>query len=211
MTNIIRTPLHRVSTFWDRIEMCKFLIKIGVDVNLQDEFGNTALIEAVKDNISTIVKKYNKKCALLTKSTNYDLVELLIKMGANVTVQNNEKNTALHYTRMEDIAELLLKNGAHTNIINSKGDTPKDTSIKYKIHKVTLLIVEYENKQKIERNEQIDCIICFEPKNGTFAFLPCGHAKTCENCCKNIMQPTNINPECPTCRQPVTIYQKIFI
>ena len=109
----------------------------------------------------------------------------------------------------QKIAEILLKNGAKTNVTNNKGETPKAISIKNKDKDVTKLLVEYENKQKVEQSEQIDCIICFEPKNGTYAFLPCGHAKTCENCCKNIMKPNN--PVCPTCRQPVTIYQKIFI
>ena len=28
-----------------------------------------------------------------------------------------------------------------------------------------------------------DCQICCEPKSDTFAFVPCGHAIACENCC----------------------------
>ena len=192
------TPLH-VAVENDNVEMVKFLIEHGANVNHQDYHGNTPLIAATKEKFSI--------CKLRAK----EVVRLLAENGANVTLQNLEKNTALHFAKAEDLAQILLENGAKTNVANSKGETPKDISIKYRIPKVTQLIVEYENKQKIERNEQIDCIICFEPKNGTYAFLPCGHAKTCQNCCKNIMKPNIVRPECPTCRQPVTTYQKIFI
>ena len=183
-------------------EVCEFLISLGAKINCQDDEGNTPLIAAtksVKDNGG------------VSAGRRFDVVEFLIKQGANVRLQNKEMNTALHYVWTPQFAEILLKHGAETNVKNSKGETPKDISIKNKYHKVTQLFVEYENKRKIEQSEQIECIICFEPKNGTFAFLPCGHAKTCQKCCMNIMHPNNNFPRCPTCRQPVTMYQKIFI
>ena len=52
-----------------------------------------------------------------------------------------------------------------------------------------------------------DCIVCCQPRQGTFAFLPCGHARTCEKCCTKIVEETKM---CPLCRDTVTQFKKIF-
>ena len=186
------------------LELIRFLIQKGVDVNAQTNYGITPLHVAIL---------YSNQCHYPKKRPEYlKIAKILIENGANVNLQCTEdKETPLHMTKIKEIAELLLKNGARTDIKNSKGKTPREMSKTNRAPEVTRLIVEYENKQKSEKNEEYNCIICFNPKDGTFAFLPCGHAKTCQNCCKNIMQNPNSNPECPTCRQPVTIYQKIYI
>ena len=69
---------------------------------------------------------------------------------------------------------------------------------------------KHSKHSKKSKTKMDDCIICFNPKNGIFAFIPCGHAMTCENCSRNITESSD-KAECPTCRQPVTIYQKIFM
>ena len=55
--------------------------------------------------------------------------------------------------------------------------------------------------------EQKNCIVCYEPRNGTFVLQPCGHAKTCETCSLKIVEESKI---CPMCRSHVSKYQKIF-
>ena len=185
----------------DYLNVVKFFIEKGVDVNIQNELGKTAIHTIVSS--SNDYRKQNK-C--------FEIAKILLENGANVNQQDTiYKETPLHFTKVKEMANILLKNGAKTKIKNVKGETPKDTSKKNKAHEVTKLIVEHENQQRTGQAERNECIICFEPKDGTFAFLPCGHAKTCEKCCKSIMRPANSNPECPTCRQPITIYQKIFI
>ena len=51
------------------------------------------------------------------------------------------------------------------------------------------------------------CVICCNDRYGTFAFQPCRHAKTCEDCCKKILSDSKT---CPICRGTVTEYHKIF-
>ena len=52
-----------------------------------------------------------------------------------------------------------------------------------------------------------NCVVCYEERNGTFALLPCGHAKICETCCVKTVEETKT---CPLCRGNVSKYQKIF-
>ena len=54
-----------------------------------------------------------------------------------------------------------------------------------------------------------DCIICYERKDGIFAFLPCGHACTCEKCCVKILGMSDST--CLICRREVKEYKKIFV
>ena len=56
---------------------------------------------------------------------------------------------------------------------------------------------------------QNECKICFEAKNGVFAFLPCYHAPACEQCCRRIVQSSEST--CPICRSQVTDFKKIFL
>ena len=65
-------------------------------------------------------------------------------------------------------------------------------------------------------NEPLDlCIICVRPKNGLFAFTPCGHSLACRECSDRIMsnelRETNGAPRCPSCRTFLTGYNQIFI
>ena len=53
-----------------------------------------------------------------------------------------------------------------------------------------------------------DCNVCYGPRNGVYAFLPCGHAKTCQLCCIKIMEDSE---QCPVCRTNVHRYQKIIL
>ena len=54
-----------------------------------------------------------------------------------------------------------------------------------------------------------DCKICFEPKNGVFAFSPCFHAVACKDCCARIIE--GDDNKCPICRKEVNEFKKIFM
>ena len=188
--------LHKAASK-GHIKICQLLISLGAKIDLEDTEGNTPLLNAVK-NIGP-------------NSGHFDIVKMLLEKGASPNIANNEKNVPLHYAKSKELAELLLEKGAITNFKNIKDQTPKDLAFQNKLKEVVESLVQHETRAA-DRGLN-NCMICFRPKNGTFAFLPCGHAKTCENCCKNIihLHPPESNPECPICRQPVTIYQKIFI
>ena len=79
-----------------------------INIDSQDEDGNTFLILSVKQGLN-----YITKC--------------LLEKGVNVNIQNNEGNSALHYAlsgKNFDIADLLKKYGAKEDIYNSMGYTP---------------------------------------------------------------------------------------
>ena len=87
------------------------LLKKGAEVNWADEDGRTILMHAI-----------------LAENASFEIVELLIKNGANVRVCEPEQQwTALHFAAREghsDIVKLLLENGAEVDAKDSFGNTP---------------------------------------------------------------------------------------
>ena len=189
-------------------EMCKYMISMihGLPITwaFQDDKGNTPL--------HIVVKNCDKN-----SNGHLDVMKLLMEIDAMINFKNEEGNIPLHYAKTKEVAELLIKNGSYTDCKNKKGQTPKDVSIENKAYDVNEIIIKYQTrkedraKARAEKRQQNSCNICFEPRNENFVILPCGHAKTCGACCAKIMAPNNPNPVCPTCRQPVMLYQKIFM
>ena len=58
-----------------------------------------------------------------------------------------------------------------------------------------------------------NCVICFEPRNGIFAF-DCGHAVTCIGCATKLVKDAKAShrdlPKCPVCRKQVSKMIKVF-
>ena len=174
-------PIH-IAAWEGNVPIGKLLIEKGCDINFLDP---------------------NRYCS--TTSTNSDT-----------------NNTALHISTKRgkiEFVKFLLKQGADAQIKNGQGKTAKEIAIKngnielidlfYKTEKSSKKSKHSKHSKK-SKTKMDDCIICFNPKSGIFAFIPCGHAMACENCSKNIIESSD-KPECPTCRQSVTIYQKIFM
>ncbi|MFC3161422.1 ankyrin repeat domain-containing protein [Chryseobacterium arachidis] len=94
------------------LEITKYLVENGADVNIQRDNGETALLVAV----------WNEK--------NLNAVDLLIQKGADVNQTNDDKQTpllkAIQYN-LYDIAVLLLKNGASTDVKDFYGHTIQST------------------------------------------------------------------------------------
>ena len=89
-----------------------------IDLNKQDEDGNTFLILSIKNGLDKLTK-------------------FLLEKKINVNIQNKEGNTALHYALSGKnflMADLLRKYGALENVVNKLGYTPWDSigkSIEY--------------------------------------------------------------------------------
>ena len=82
----------------------------NLDINIQDEDGNTFLILCVKQNLEKLVK-------------------FLLERGINPNIQNNVGNSALHYAlsgRNFKMADILRKYGAYEDCTNKLGLTPWD-------------------------------------------------------------------------------------
>ena len=77
----------------DQLEIVKYLIEAGVNINAKDKDGDTALM---------LASIYN----------NLNMVKYLIEKGANINYKNVYGQTASLYAIDEDIMELLKRSGA---------------------------------------------------------------------------------------------------
>lgn len=87
----------------------KMLINAGCNINLQDKYGNTALI----------YKSY-------FTDDNENIFKLLINAGADLNIQNGRHTTALMmalFKYKENIAKILIDAGCKLNLFNSSGNT----------------------------------------------------------------------------------------
>ena len=95
-----------------------------------------------------------------------------------------------------------------------------NTSILYQVQSITLEDRHYINLNCSETNDEasdnedevdemiIDtCLICCQPKQGTFALVPCGHANLCKNCGQHSKDE---NKPCPVCRSDIMTIMQIF-
>ena len=99
-----------LSTYHEQPQITKLLLQQGVDTDVRDTAGNTALMG--------ICFKGNKEIA-----------EMLILNGADVNARNSSGATALIFAStfgQEKIVNLLLQNGADKTMRDSKGNTALD-------------------------------------------------------------------------------------
>ena len=81
-----------------------------IDINTQDEDGNSFLILSIKHSLNKLSK-------------------ILLEKGINVNIQNNDGNSALHYALSGKnfyMADILRKYGASEVVVNKLGYTPWD-------------------------------------------------------------------------------------
>lgn len=94
----------------EALQVIRYLLKKGADIDLQKRSDTTALIEAC----------WNQTLPIVT---------LLLEAGADTNKDNIEGNTPLHYAitrKNEKLVELLLKHGGDINRPNRFHDAPID-------------------------------------------------------------------------------------
>ncbi|MEP6490182.1 ankyrin repeat domain-containing protein [Microcoleus vaginatus GB2-A3] len=168
-------------------EMAKLLIAKGADVNAKNKNGLTPLHRArskaiaqillaagAKINIKEDNARNGKGTTLLHNAAKIgfkELVQHLIKDGANVVIRDGIKRTPLHYAATkevaallmldinamdqsgntplhlavdrgsQDIAELLIANGARVNVRNENGQTPLYRAIAIGHNEIAALLI----------------------------------------------------------------------
>ena len=132
-TSFGHTPLLS-SIRWDRIEVTKFLIEKGANLNPKTELGRTPLIISAVEGNSVLARLFLESGAdISVKDMNYkrtalhfaalygqfDIVDELVKKGADVDVKDAAGRTALDYACRyghEKVAKLLKSAGAEGEI-----------------------------------------------------------------------------------------------
>ena len=75
-------------------------------------------------------------------------IKILIESGANINIQNKNGDTPLHFTSSEEKIKILLKAGADLTIKNKEGLTPKEKWGKKRSCEDFLLILNEFIKEK---------------------------------------------------------------
>ena len=200
-----QTPLHHAGN----VDVAKYLIEKGADIEAKDEDGNTPLnrraIFCVRDNIPA--------------QPEIDIAKYLIDMGAQIEAKNFLGETPLHTAAEYNSPELvnyLIERGAQVNTKNLRNETPFDLAHQNRHFGMARYLLQKKNELEPPNpannvNEQAPCIICFVPRNGIFALHPCGHASLCEPCCYKLKhEEDEEDSKCPSCREPIENYKKIF-
>ena len=124
------------------IDLVKKMLRYGVDVNVNDKYGNTPLYWASMCGYTEVVKLLLAHGADVNVKDNdgstplywassrghTEIVKLLLAHGADVNVNVNDKygNTPLFCASYEghaEIVKLLLEHGADVNVKNNYGST----------------------------------------------------------------------------------------
>lgn len=116
------------------------LIKAGVDLEVVNYYGSTALVLAAMDGLTDVVQALINAAANVNVVTTFGqtplffavcgnhtkIAEMLIEAGANVSVSDNQGSTALLKAvlfNLPKLCEILLCAGADIDAANIFGDT----------------------------------------------------------------------------------------
>jgi ankyrin repeat protein len=156
------------------LEMAKFLIANKADVNSVANEGWTPLHSAVQTGQLKLVElllqnganteakvnapNFRGETALHLAGNGREIVELLLKSGANPNSTDDSGATPLHYAARrgaEEIAELLLAHGADVNAKTLSGETPLFRAVgNLKMSMVELLLKHKANPNLANNNDQ---------------------------------------------------------
>ena len=219
----------------------KLLIDQGCDIYAMDKERNTVFHFAAFLGCFEIVKLLIEKGALLNEKNifmstplreaaikgNFEIVKFLLENGADVNSVDVDWNTSLHLAiRSDDFCiktvKVLLDYGADYRKKNNAGFSVLDLCKEDKNWKIMELILSKmmndmemkDSKRKDPKPVQFtldECVICNGHRDDVFALYPCGHAKTCEMCCLNLLASPDINSVCPICRSRIDDYKKIYV
>lgn len=142
-----RNPLHAIAYHTKDIAVFKYFLGKGVDVNLQDNGGDSPFMNAANSNDLAVVKllfpyvkNINAKdengrsaLAMAVNRNDVDVVDFLLKKGADINTKDKKGNTLSYYLlnnfkaenpkRFENKLKLLQENGLQFNANQQDNNT----------------------------------------------------------------------------------------
>lgn len=141
---------------FSRTEAAKHLIDAGADVNLQDNFGRTALMRSKYADFTNLLIQRGADISMVDEvgktalfpydfyQSSYEplIVDHLVAAGSNVNHTDKEGRTALMCSLNIELSEKLIKHGADVNIKDRQGYTAL-------MHIVELVSVHSESEEEL--------------------------------------------------------------
>ncbi|KAF7831133.1 potassium channel SKOR [Senna tora] len=146
-------------------DIAQFLIQEGVDVNIKDNFGNTPLLEAVKNGHDQVASLLFKEGALMgidnaatflctiVARGDSDYVKRLLSNGMDPNLKDYDHRSPLHIAAAEGLyfmAKLLLEAGASVFTKDRWGNTPIDEARMCGNKNMMKLLEEAKSAQLLE-------------------------------------------------------------
>ncbi|CAC5368801.1 unnamed protein product [Mytilus coruscus] len=136
-----KSDLHKAAVDGDVERVATLLKGDDVQIDLEDDRGNTPLYMAVQNNHFQVVQMLIQhgacvnpnKCVPLNIVRNFEIAKLLIDSGSSVTAIDDLGNAPLHEATQfgnDRITELFLNNGADINQTNNNGQNALHLSCK---------------------------------------------------------------------------------
>ncbi len=132
----------------------QLILTTGIDTNVQDTKGNTALMFASENSSLTFVK-------------------MLLEAGADVNKKNNEGKTALMFASQKDnieVVQTLLDSGAEINAQTNDGKTPLLYASDRKNPAIALMLLAKGANPKLSDNNN-NFPLMFAVKNKNIDFI----------------------------------------
>uniref|UniRef100_A0A674D7N3 Ankyrin repeat domain 52 n=1 Tax=Salmo trutta TaxID=8032 RepID=A0A674D7N3_SALTR len=142
------TPLHAAAAS-GQIEVVKYLLRLGSEIDEPNAFGNTALHMACYTGQEAVANELVNRGAnvnqpnhhggtplhLAAVSTNGALcLELLVNNGADVNMQSKEGKSPLHMAAIHGRftrSQILIQNGGDIDCVDKYGNTPLHVAAKH--------------------------------------------------------------------------------
>jgi ankyrin repeat protein len=137
------TPLV-MATSMGHVELVKFLVKQGADIEAKDQQGRTSLFFAIKNTFENVFAVL--KAGEDNEKKYFTVADFLISHGADINCQDINGDSPLLYVTHSGSGSLaamkyLIEKGANVNRENNEGMTPIIVAVKdNKLEKVQLLI-----------------------------------------------------------------------
>ena len=143
----------------DALNICKYLVEIGVDPAHKDKHNQTCLYYTVREGKYQTSKYLIENCNLpindrdiygqnpiyyAARDGHLNLCELLVEKGTDVNLEDKYGQTCIFYAIREghyDVVEFLIRHGANVNKNDKKKQTPVSYAMKNGKDKIAELLI----------------------------------------------------------------------